>query len=76
MGLIDISLTIQLVIELSSICIAFWALEAIDFDKFINKKQIIKKQTLILLLSLGLGHLVSQLVFSITNIITAMLNSI
>ena len=76
MGIIDISLTIQLIIELSFISIAFWAIDAIDFDKIINKKQITKKQTLILLLALALGHTVAQLVFSITNIIAAMLNSI
>ena len=76
MGLIDMSLTIQLIVELSFICIAFWALDAIDFDKIINKKKITKKQTLVLLLSLGLGHLASQLVFSITNIITAMFHQI
>lgn len=76
MRVIDISLTIQLIVELSFICLSFWALEAIDFNKFINKKQIVKKQIVILLFALALGHTVAQLVFSLTNIISAMLSNI
>ncbi len=76
MSLIDISLTIQLIVELSCICLAFWALEAVDFDKMIHKKQLLKKQTIIMLIALALGHMVAQLIFSLTNIISAMLSVI
>lgn len=56
---------IKVTIHLLSFMLSFYALSAIQFDKFMNVQKPLKVQLLLLLASMGLGYLVAQFLFAI-----------
>lgn len=56
----DINAFVQMLIHLSFIAIAWWALQAIHFEKILRKNKIVQIKVLYILLSIALGSMVSN----------------
>lgn len=56
----DINAFVQMFIHLSFIAIAWWALEAVHFEKILRKNKIFQIKVLYILLSIALGSMVSS----------------
>lgn len=57
---------IRLCVHIVCFMLSFWALSSVHFDRFCDVRKPGKVQMLLLLLSLGLGYLCAQFLFSIT----------
>ncbi|MBP3871936.1 MAG: DUF1146 domain-containing protein [Faecalicoccus sp.] len=57
---------IQLLVFAVCFALSFWAISAVQFDKFCNVRQPAKVMLLMFLLSLVLGYLSSQAIFALT----------
>lgn len=57
---------INLVVHVICFMLSFWALSAVQFDRFMNVNKPGKVQMLLLLLALGLGYVVAQFLLAIS----------
>ncbi len=56
---------IRLTLILLSFVACYWALLAVDFERFLRKGKVLEAQVLCVLLAMGLSYLILQFVFSL-----------
>lgn len=56
---------IHIIVHVACVCVSFWALKSIRFDQFFKSNHTAQIQTLMILMSLALGSLVSNFIMDI-----------
>ena len=60
---------IRVVLHVVCFMVSFYALQALDFNRFLKQGHVTQAQLLMLILAMGLGYLMAQFLISLTNTI-------
>lgn len=58
---------IQAILHIICFCVCFYALQALDFNRFLKQGRVMQAQLLMLLLAMALAHLTARFLMALSN---------